>query len=79
MFTIANAHSGEISQIAWFHPQFGCILISGGKTDKTIKIWKEVDGEWKTIESFKSETSGITSIRVAPKEYGCMAVVGFED
>lgn len=78
-FTIANAHSGEISQIAWCHPQFGCTLISGGKTDKAIKIWKEADGEWKSIENFMSEHAGVMSIRVAPKEYGCIAVVGFED
>ena len=77
-YSIANAHKGEISQITWVHPQFGGMLISGGREDNFIRVWKEIDGEWRCAEELKSN-SGITWIRAAPKEYGFIAIVGFED
>ncbi|KAI8874479.1 WD40 repeat-like protein [Ramicandelaber brevisporus] len=74
LLKVIDEHTAPVWQVAWAHPKFGSILASCSH-DKTVRIFKEIDGDWHNIKTHIFAES-VSAIAWAPHELGPILACG---
>jgi len=81
-----QAHRGDVTGVAWAHPEFGSLLATTG-SDHECKIWEErshanaslSNRSWIVKSSLTEARKATTCLEFAPRHWGLQLAVGSAD